>query len=331
MNEALPILTVFASLPRSADGRAVLRAADPLAAHLAMREQALLVQHSERRFVRLRGPGAEEYLQRLTSADVIGLAPGQGSLNCVLSGKGKLIAHFLLWRLELESFLLEVGVEAAEALYSFLDQFHFAEPFDLDRPDLLCVGRIGPAVGTWEDWQLLAAGDGYLLRSDELGQPSERFVGPLAAAEAWAAGQSGDPLGGSQEIECLRIEAGWPRAGFDAEERSVPLELGLDSACSTTKGCYPGQEMIARIYRHGHVNRSLVRVRIEGGELPERGAGIFDEGMQAGRLTSVCEVPGSDFALGLAMLPLAAIEDAEDLRVGGEDGSLLKLLGVVKL
>jgi aminomethyltransferase len=334
MHETTPIVEAFALLAATemAGSSLPAGAADPQAGWRAAREGGLLVQHLERRLVGLRGPDAAEYLQRLGSREVEDLEPGQGRVSTVLTGKGKLIAHFIVWRVEAERWLLEVQAEMAEALHGFLDQFHFAEAFELQPPsaEQVLVGLIGPDAGAaGAPWSCSASGQGLELRSDELGQPSRRFLGSAEAAAAWIAAEQGEGrvLGGLAELEGLRIEAGWPRWGLDADSKSIPLELGLDEACSITKGCYPGQEVIARIHTYGHVNRSLVRVRFASAELPELGAAILDDGMQAGRLTSVCQVPGEERCLGLAMLPLGAIEEGEELRVGSEDGPLVEIVG----
>ena len=84
---------------------------------------------------------------------------------------------------------------------------------------------------------------------------------------------------GSDELERLRIEAGTPLAGRDLDERVLPAEAGLtDRAVSFSKGCYPGQEPVARLHYRGHANRALRVLQIEAAELPERDAEIVHEG-----------------------------------------------------
>jgi folate-binding protein YgfZ len=112
------------------------------------------------------------------------------------------------------------------------------------------------------------------------------------------------------ELERLRIRAGTPRFGREIDDRILPAEAGLDArAVSFTKGCYPGQEPIARLRYRGHVNRSLRSLRIDAAEPPPYDAPIEHDGKQIGRVTSAVTDNGSVLALGYVRedVPLEAV------------------------
>jgi folate-binding protein YgfZ len=116
------------------------------------------------------------------------------------------------------------------------------------------------------------------------------------------------------ELERLRIEAGTPRFGRELDERVLPAEAGLvDRAVSLTKGCYPGQEPIARLQYRGHANRGLRRLRIETTEPPAYDSELELDGKVVGRVTSAVPVNGAVHAL--AYVRVEVPEEAE-LRLG---------------
>ena len=118
----------------------------------------------------------------------------------------------------------------------------------------------------------------------------------------------------SEELERLRIEAGTPRFGRELDERVLPAEAGLvERSVSLTKGCYPGQEPIARLHYRGHANRALRRLRIEAETPPDHDAELTYDGKVVGRVTSAIGVDGAVHAL--AYVRVEVPEDAE-LRVG---------------
>jgi aminomethyltransferase len=96
----------------------------------------------------------------------------------------------------------------------------------------------------------------------------------------------------------LRVASGVPEFGEDYGERTVAPELGMTDAISFTKGCYPGQEIVARVRTYGQAKRSLVRLRIAGGEVPARGTRIVDGSSEIGTVSSAGLLAGSVFALG---------------------------------
>jgi folate-binding protein YgfZ len=111
---------------------------------------------------------------------------------------------------------------------------------------------------------------------------------------------------GQAALEILRIEEGRPRYGVDLDETVIPIEAGLaDTAISYTKGCYPGQEVIARIKTYGHVNRHLMGLSLSGENLPRSGDLVFNDQEEVGRVTSSVASPFLKQPIALAYLRTA--------------------------
>ena len=98
----------------------------------------------------------------------------------------------------------------------------------------------------------------------------------------------------------------------------------MEAACNPEKGCYIGQEVIARLATYGHLNRKLERLVLESDECPSPGTLVYDDGMKAGRLTSSYLSPVDQRVCALAMLPVMLIEEGGELRVGAADGVLAR-------
>jgi folate-binding protein YgfZ len=110
-------------------------------------------------------------------------------------------------------------------------------------------------------------------------------------------------VAGSEAFTSARVEAGLPLFGVDFGEQNFPQEVGRDrEAVSFTKGCYLGQETVARIDALGHVNQRLVGVRFGGKEVPDPGLELMHSGKKVGQVTSVAFSPRSNAPLALAMV-----------------------------
>ncbi len=194
----------------------------------------------------------------------------------LLTAKGRLIAPLRVWRLGADDFLLGTEPELGEAVLSTLVRARFAAKVELAPEEHTSV----------------------LVWSHDFSRAEERLDAEL------------EP---NTDAERARIEAGVPAWGKELDESVLPAEAGLDKThISYTKGCYPGQEPIARLHYRGHVNRSL---RVLDVELAEPGDAIVFEGKNAGRVTSAA----ADIAL--AYVRIEVPDDAE-LSVGGKPARL---------
>ena len=230
------------------------------------------------------GPDAVSYLQGVLSQDVEGMAPGEAARSFLLAPRGKLEA--LLWVLRAEDADNRVGI-AAEA--SQLEQVRIS----LARWRLRVEVELEPdpreVFDVWGPSGLDAA-DGWrdengVLTAELRSTPVRRcLTAGLDRADLEERGLR--PLG-RRAAEAVRIEAGEPRMGVDVDSKTIPQETGLvPEAVSFTKGCFLGQELVARIDSRGRVNRNLRGVRMLGGAVPPAGAQVIHDGKTVGTLTS---------------------------------------------
>jgi folate-binding protein YgfZ len=260
---------------------------------------AAAVADRPRGFVSLRGPDAEDYLQRMVSNDVAALGTGESCDALLLTPKARVIALLRVLRRAPEDFLLLTEPWLAETVRAQLLRARFAAKvaIDVERHDscLVLGDDAEPPTGA-----LFAANVDY-------GVPGYELIDAEPPA--------GLPRLSELELEVLRIGAGTPRIGREVDDRVLPAEAGLvERAVSFTKGCYPGQEPIARLHYRGHVNRGLRVLAIEGDELPEYDAGLTLDGKAIGRVTSAAVGPDGD-VVALAYVRREVPEDAE-LRLG---------------
>jgi folate-binding protein YgfZ len=233
-----------------------------------------------REFVRVAGADAEDFLQRMLSNDITG-APCEALL---LTPKARVIAPVVVVRREPEDFLLLTEPGLGEVVRATLIRARFAAKVEIEPEVHRSVVVFGEN------------GDG--IPNAEYGE---------AALEVLDADL--EPTLSSEELERLRVEAGKPTWGKEIDDSILPAEAGLDEThVSFTKGCYPGQEPIARLRHRGKVNR---RLRVLDVESAEPGEELRYNGKAVGRVTSSVE------GRALAFVRIEVPEDAT-LEVGSE-------------
>lgn len=249
--------------------------------------------HRPRAFVGARGPEAAAYLNRMVSNDVAALAAGDSCDALLLTPKARIIATLRIVRRGDDDFLLLTEPELGETVRDQLLRARFAAKAEIELEShtsyLLLGEEAVPPPGS------LAIGN------PDYGVPCIEVIdGPEVSAESVS----------SETLELLRIEAGTPRFGSEIDERVLPAEAGLDeSAVSFTKGCYPGQEPVARLHYRGHANRVLRVLRIATGDTVAAESEILLEGRPVGRVTSAVRDDGEIVALGYVRTEVPA--DAE--------------------
>ncbi len=210
-----------------------------------------------RAFVRVAGPDAADLLQRIVSNDVLA---AESCEALILTPKGRVIAPLLIWRRGEDDFLLLTEPELGEVVRAHVTRMRFVSK---------CV------VETEEHTSAVVLGGSEGIPTDDYGVPAvEVLDGELPAEPA------------DEELERLRILARTPRWGREIDEGILPAEAGLDErAVSFTKGCYPGQEPLARLHHRGHVNRSLRVLELDG-EAAIQADEVSDADRVVGRVTS---------------------------------------------
>jgi tRNA-modifying protein YgfZ len=259
---------------------------------------AVRIAERPRAFVRVSGPSAEEYLQRMVSNDVAELAPGDTCDALLLTPKARVIAPVRVVRRMQDDYLLLTEPELGEVVHDHLLRFRFAARAEIaleEHDSFVALGDLSVPEGV-------------------LAVPSRDYGVPSLEVVDGARPDGAEPVD-AEELERLRIAAGTPAFGREIDERVLPAEAGLvERAVSLTKGCYPGQEPIARLHYRGHANRGLRRLLLEAAEPPAPETEIRLDGKVVGRVTSAVRSNGRVLALGY--LRKEVPEDAR-LDVGG--------------
>jgi len=259
-------------------------------------DDAILFDCTDRGMVKVSGADALEFLHRITSCEVHSLKVGQGCAGLLLDGKGKVQQMFDLARTGEQSFDLSTPPGQAPGLVSALDMYLFAEAVELsDESDKhLPIEMVGSHAGSvlgsvlgevpealrfhfedvQSDW-----GDLRVTNVPVMGVAGWRMDGaPDCILALWETlATSGAMPGGLVARDCLRVEMVYPLWGVDVDDTIYPQEARLESAFSLTKGCYIGQEVVAKIDTYGGLNKRLMPLRVDHDDPVEIGTRLWRE------------------------------------------------------
>ena len=267
----------------------------------ALRRRAIVVDRSQRARTRFTGQRAAETLTGIVTNDVVALEPGHGHYAAALTPKGKIVADLRVFREE-DGFLVDTGPRAAEGWATLIRKYvnPRVTPYRDESTALRDVGVFGPnarhvvAAMTGASATALAVQPPYghavvavdgarvlVARVPDLGiEGFELFVPGEAFDAFWRlALDAGAEPAGLAAWEVARVESGRPEWGLDIDDTTIAQEANLDElhAISYTKGCYTGQEVVARVHFRGHVNRHLRGLRAAGADPPRTGAQLVDD------------------------------------------------------
>jgi folate-binding protein YgfZ len=311
-----------------------------LAGYEAWRERAAWADLGCRATVRAEGPDAVKFLDNFTTAALGPLAVGTGTETFFTDSRGWVIALAVVLRAD-EGLVIEAAEGLGSRLQEHLEHYHIREQVQLidASADVASLLIAGPAAAAWLAEQGVACvperrfdhaaaslGDiaVHLVQTDwwsGAGWLVRCATADHARLVAWMQ-TTGLPQATADTVDTVRIEQGTP-APTDMPEKTLPQELGRDArAISFTKGCYLGQETVARLDALGHVNRRLVAVAVEG-ELPSA-ADVLADGTSVGALTSGCHSPRLGCSLGLGILSTKAATAAA-LTVAGQPARLVEV------
>lgn len=325
-----------------------LRYGNPADEHRAVRQSVGLSDLSHRGKLRVTGDDRVKWLQSIISNDILPLKPGQYVYSSLLTHKGKMLSYFRVY-MQGDALLLEDVGEVGDLTYQAIKKFllygtkakleNFSDTWGLflvsgPRAPELIKAAFGVEVGSLQPLRFLSHDlDGtpvLLSRTEETGEidvevllPGDQ-LGPVWQQLLIA----GQPLGlkpvGSEARQALRMEAGLPVAGLDLTEEIVPPEANLEGkAFSLTKGCYPGQEVVARMDTYGSVRRHLVGLVLKSQTIPPRGAKLFSGEREVGWISSAIRSPqmGQVIAFGF---PLRDFSKPETLLTIDFDGQRIE-------
>jgi folate-binding protein YgfZ len=308
-------------------GRSVVLAYGSVAAEYeALHSASALFDRSHRTRLRVEGPRAAEMVAGLVTNDVSGLAPGQGCYAAALTAKGKIVSDLRIF-VDEQGVLTDAPPRAGAAWVAMVKKF--VNPRIAAHHDVSALyrdlGIFGPAahqvvglvtgvqpvvltsLAPYAHVTVLIDGVSVLVaRVPDLGVEGFELVVPAEGfAALWSrATTAGATPAGLEAWEIARVEAGRPEWGLDMDDATIPQEANFDElhGISYTKGCYVGQETVARVHFRGHVNRHLRGVRVAGIEPPPSGATLYDEGGAAvGDIRSAVRSPALG-GIALAMV-----------------------------
>ena len=251
--------------------------------------------------MRISGPKAAELVTGMVTNDVLALLSGEGQYAAALTPKGKIVADLRIFALD-EALLIDASPAAAPGWKDMVRKYvnpriapyHdltselgdlgvfgrsarqvVSRVLDLDDKDLAALAPYGHISRTFGDATVIIARVPEIdLDGFEIFVPSEAALSLRNKLEA-----AGIFAGSRDTWEIARIESGRPEWGIDMDESTLPQEANFDElgAISYTKGCYIGQETVARVHFRGHVNRFLRKLRFVTRPAPPKGAELFDE------------------------------------------------------
>lgn len=240
-----------------------------------LREEAGFVERPARALLAVRGPDAVEYLQGQLTNELDALAPGEGCYAALLDRKGHLQGDMRALRRSADELLLDLEAEARAAILRHLEMYRIGREVEIEdlSDDHELISVIGPAA--IERLGIAPLGGEHSHRQERLGEATCLAVATdlgvdllcgsgshgavLAALDA-----AGIERASEEAAEIVRIETGRPRFGREMGPRTMPAEAGIvDRAVSFTKGCYIGQEPVARLHYRGKPNRHLRGLRLE--------------------------------------------------------------------
>ena len=307
----------------------------PDAELLAARDGTVVVPLTHFGLIRASGEDAAEFLHNLTSNDIKKLAPESAQYSSLNTPKGRMLASFLVWR-ESGDYLLQLSRDIQPAIQKKLSMYVLRSKVKLSDAGetLAAVGVAGPQAGA------LVQALGATLPEATMGVRSfpggmvirlgeARFLLALhsdAAAAAWMALAAGARPAGTPVWRWLDIRAGIPRISQPTQEQFVPQMTNLDlvGGVSFTKGCYPGQEIVARTRYLGKIKRRMFLAHTEAA--PAVGAHVYapETGEQAcGMVVDAVPSPAGGVDV-LAVIQISCAE-AGEVRVDTPVGPLLSL------
>jgi|SRR5215467_6400160 len=316
-----------------------LRYTNPMDEYWALAKTAGVADVSHLGRLNITGKDRVAFLNGLLTNDISKLKDDEGAHSVLLNPKARVTADLYVYALS-DSFLIDTGEESASKVKEILDRFVITEEVrieDISNSTVLLTVQ-GPSsaqvlkeifkaeVDGLGSLRTKSIGPSLIIVRDRTGRGGFDILIPADEAESvWQnfllrGEQSVRPVG-SEALEILRLEAGIPKYGVDVDEDTIVLEAGYSDAISFTKGCYMGQEVVARATHIGRVNRRLVQLEVDGKETPEPRSPITAESGPAGLITSSRFSPSlaKTIALGYVGRDFASVGTKLRVNVAGTD------------
>ncbi|GAB4447135.1 MAG: folate-binding protein YgfZ [Rhodocyclaceae bacterium] len=285
--------------------------------------------------LRANGTDAASFLHNLFTNDVLGLAPGRAEYNGLCSPKGRMLASFLLWR-EADAFVLAASRDLEAALLRRLSMYILRSKVSLADAGLVLLGLAGREAEAAlararlpvpaEAMTSASVADATVIRL-----APARFqvsVRPPAASALWDALRGLAQPAGEMAWRWLDIRAGLPRIVAATQEQFVPqmVNYELVGGVSFHKGCYPGQEIVARSQYIGKIKRRMYLAHLDEGSPPAPGEHLYSPGLPDQTSGTVVDAaPAPEGGCDLLAVIQTSIAQGADLRLGQPDGPRLRI------
>ena len=314
----------------------------PYQEHHAVRRGVGVLDLSHRGRLRLTGSDRVAYLHRIISNDVEGLSVGEGNYATILTNRGKIIADMRVFMFK-DAVGIETNAETTSTLYQELDKYLIADDVNIEdfSDSTGVIGVHGPKSTELlrevfgldvehlsEYHNIVHETDGRRIICGRVNETGEIGYNLCTASESieWLWDTiltKGRTFGiapvGLTALNSLRIEAGIPRYGAELGDSIFPGEAELEKAISYEKGCYIGQEIVARMKYRGHPNRLLRGLEITGDTLPHGDDLLFKEDKEIGWITSAVVSPTFGKPIGMAYVRVAFADEGTLIEVGTAD------------
>jgi tRNA-modifying protein YgfZ len=297
------------------------------AGYRALTETCGLIDRSERGKLALTGPDGQVFLQGQVTNDVEALEPGTGCYAAFLTHKGKMLGDLRILHLG-DELLLDTERVALQELFNMIRRYKLGSDVELHKRTLQLglLSLIGPQARRVAGADALGHREHDNAAHEIAGHPvtlvaTDGGVDVLCRAEDTEAVREALTAAGAEPVpeeaaEAHRIERGRPRYGADIDEGTIPQEAGLNErAVSFTKGCYVGQETVARLFYRGKPNRHLRGLRLSAPAAPGETLTLGEK--QVGHLGTTALSPANG-PIGLALVRREAAP-GDTLRVGDGD------------
>ena len=323
--------------PEGIDRNIAAHYGDPYREQRALVESLAFVDRSDRDVLRVTGPDRLSWLHSLTTQHLERLAPMSGTEALVLSPTGR-VEHHLVLADDGQSTWIDVEPDTGKDLQAFLESMRFMLRVDVEAVDVAVLSIAGPQLSRVADVlplptepYELGTRDGLLVRRRPWPAFSVDVLVPRdqSAQTVTQLLDLGAVPAGLDAWEALRVAAGKPRWGLETDHKTIPHEVGwLADAVHLDKGCYRGQETVARVYNLGRPPRRMVLLHLDGSDstLPAHGADVTQDGRVVGSVGSAAR----HYELGpiaLAVVRRATPDDAI-LLAGGVPAAIESLPGL---
>jgi folate-binding protein YgfZ len=326
---------------RLEEGRIPLSYTNPVEEYWAIRNHSGMVDLSHLGLLQVTGKDRLSFLNGLLTNEILKVNEGTGIRSALLNTKARVLADLYLYARE-DDLLIDTGHVPGPSVRDIFERFIITE--DVQVKDITsgfvhltlqgqqAAENIRDLFGiTFADMKPLQhkmLGPTMILNRDRTGQSGYDMIIPSDEAEAIWQGfllRGVTPVG-LDALEILRLEAGYPRYGVDVDENTIILEAGYKDAISFNKGCYLGQEVVARATHIGRVNKNLVQFQTDSDRVPSAKSKMVASGKEAGYVTSAAFSPSLKVVVGLGYAQRDFAKEGTKLLVESDKGPLATVI-----